>query len=96
MEKVLGVQANMDLLTYCDPLMWFQTAGEARNPQFIAILTLASIHLSWCNSSSYQESGFSSANNNMNPFQTCMSSDRFGDRTLLHHNRDFIASFLYN
>jgi hypothetical protein len=85
----------MDLLTYCDPLMWFQTAGEARNPQFKAILTLASIHLSRCNSSSYQESGFSSANNNMNPFQTCMSSERFGDRTLLYQNRDFIASFLY-
>jgi hypothetical protein len=85
----------MDLLLFCDPLKWFRMVGSEKQAEFKPIMLLASIHLARCNSASFQESGFSSANNNMNVFQTRMSSDRFADRTVLYHNNSFIDNFIH-
>ena len=85
----------LDLLRYCDALKWFRTSTEAKIPSLQPILTLASIHLAKCDSSSFQESAFSSSKNNMNSFQTCMDSERFGDRSVIYHNRKFIRRYIH-
>ena len=83
----------MYLLIYGNPLKWFHLNQLCQD--FRPIFKLASVHLAMCKSSAFQESAFSSAKANMNDHQTRMSSERFGRRCVLYHNKRFIDKFVF-
>lgn len=81
------IQDVMDLYFYIDSLKWYRKIGSNKYP---SIVILARISLCRSDSSSYQESVFSSGAGAMDIHQTKMSHEHFEKRTLLYHNESFI------
>ena len=64
--------------------------------RFKPILILVQAKITKNESTTYQESNFSVAANNMYNFHTNIKSDLLERRTLMHRNRDFIHKHVFN
>jgi hypothetical protein len=84
----------LDLCAHADPLKWFQNIGRHKD-SFKPIGVLATVHLASADSSSFQESVFSSSGANMSKWQTKMSHELYEKRCVLYHNRKFIQRHIY-
>ena len=77
-------------------LLWFQKMSADEKERFKPILILVQIELPKNESTTYQESNFSFAANNMYNFQKNMRSGLLERRTLMHRNRYFMHKYVFN
>ena len=79
-----------------NPLPWFQKMSADEKERFKPMIILVQVDLPKNESNPYQESTFSVAANNMSNFQKKMKSDLLERRTLMHRNRDFMHTHVFN
>ena len=78
------------------PLLWFQKIIADEKERFNPILILVQVELSKNELTTYQESNFSVAVNNMSNFQTNMKYELLERRTLMHINHDFMHKHVFS
>ena len=77
-------------------LLWFQKISANEKERFKPIMILVQIEIPKKESTTYQESNFLVAVNNMSNFQTKMKSNLLERRTLMHRNFNFMHKHVFN